>query len=132
LAVGAAIGYPVGTYTASHPSNPFVNGPWPLNPYKPPFGYPAPVYPTPTISRPYCQPAPRAIPFDLVPAMPRTRSQPERDGCDKQYADDQQVCFRIADSQMRGACFAHAFDRWASCKAGRNIPYNPWPQFPWD
>ncbi len=45
LAVGGAIGLPIGIYTANQPWNPVVNGPWPVNPFKPPFGYPVPVYP---------------------------------------------------------------------------------------
>ena len=45
LAVGGAIGLPIGVYTANPPWNPVVNGPWPVNPFKPPFGYPVPVYP---------------------------------------------------------------------------------------
>lgn len=76
-AVGAAAIYGstyVGKYTANHPSNPFVNGPWPLNPFKPPLGYPVPVYPAPTTasptSQPYCKPVPRAIPFYRTPTIP--------------------------------------------------------------
>lgn len=67
---GYAIGYYPGQWTANHPSNPFVNGPWN------PWGTPAPMLPpfpiTPPnsspASRPYCQPAPRAVPYPNWPA----------------------------------------------------------------
>jgi len=133
---GYAIGYYPGQWTANHPSNPFVRGPWN------PFGNPYPASPRvpPSIVRPptgtVCQVRPRAIPWTRSPSIPfdddPNDDDPDDRGCDRQLQEDQAVCGRITNSQMQGACYAHAFDRWASCKAGRNIPYNPWPFYPWD
>ena len=62
--VGAIYGASlIGDYTANHPSNPFVNGPW--NPFGNPHPSVRPLPPTITspTSQPYCKPVPRAIPF---------------------------------------------------------------------
>ncbi len=72
LTVGAAIGLPIGIYTANHPANPFVNGPlnpfpiwdkiWEPNPYP---GTP-PIIPR-TSPGSACQPRPKAIPWTTWP-----------------------------------------------------------------
>jgi RHS repeat-associated protein len=87
----------VGTYTAAHPWNPVVNGPWPVNPFKPPFGYPVPVYPPTTATpRPYCQPGPGAGPFPWSIPFSRVRPipmpTPDRDGCAEEISHCVQLC----------------------------------------
>jgi RHS repeat-associated protein len=129
LAAGAGIGYYPGQALASWPGNPLINGP--LNPFGPPFPMLPPWTPT-TVSGPKCEVRPRPIPWtrDRISPWP---NDPDSDrGCDQQYANDQAVCEGIPDPSMKAACYHHAFDRWASCKAGRNIPYNPWPSYPWE
>lgn len=84
---------------------------------------------------PICQPRPRPIPIPFDRTIPwdgEPNDDPDDRGCGRQYAADQTVCGRIEYSQMRGACYAHARDRYYSCKTGRNIPYNPWPNYPWE
>ncbi len=139
-AIGVGIGLPVGIYTANHPANPFVNGP--LNPFRiwdklwEPTPYPiVPPLRIPTTSTgPACRPAPRAIPWTRSPSIPWSDDPDDGDkrDCDRQLAIDEATCSQIIDRGKQAACYKHAFDRWASCRAGRNIPYNPWPQFPWD
>lgn len=95
-AAGAAAIYGatyVGSYTASHPSNPFVNGP--LNPFGTPYPGVRPLPPTittSTTSRPYCQPVPRSIPFARTPAIPIPRPTPDREGCAQEWADAFEYC----------------------------------------
>lgn len=98
LAIAGA--WQLGNDLANSPYNPIVNGPWPLNPYKPPFGYPIPVFPpaitSTSTARPYCQPVPKAIPFYRTPTIPWPTTLPDRDGC----ADETQGCSaRCAASQ---------------------------------
>lgn len=65
LVIGGAIGLPIGNYTANHPSNPFVYGPW--NPYgtPPPMipAFPIPASSTTTTAGPVCQPMPPPMPW---------------------------------------------------------------------
>jgi RHS repeat-associated protein len=84
LALGVGIGYYPGQWTANHPSNPFVNGPWPFNPFKPPFGYPVPVYPTPTVCQIRPRPIPWTIPYER--SIPIPRPTPDEDDCYSQCA----------------------------------------------
>lgn len=103
LAAGATIGYPIGTYTASHPSNPFVKGP--LNPFGNPYPItpplPTTLRPPTTLGGPVCRPAPRTIP------IPWTRSRvnpfpidpPDRSGCPEEISACHQMCVNNATDQ---------------------------------
>jgi hypothetical protein len=75
---------------------------------------------------------PRAIPWTRSPSIPWSDpDEPDDRGCEAQLAVDELICNRISNPSDRAACYAHAFDRYASCLAGRNIPHNPWPGYPW-
>ncbi|MBP9663045.1 MAG: RHS repeat protein [Pyrinomonadaceae bacterium] len=83
----------VGTWSANHPLNPYVNGPWPINPWKPPLGYPIPqIRPPVTVSGPTCQPVPRTFPWfrDRTDTWPNP--DPDRDGCAEERSACVQLC----------------------------------------
>jgi len=104
-ATGAAAIYgaaKLGEYTASHPSNPFVNGP--LNPFGNPYPGSRPFPPisvSPT-SQPYCMPVPRAIPFYRTPTLPWPEPNPDREGCAEEISQCYQLCAKAQfDPDMR-------------------------------
>ena len=112
LGAGVAIGYYPGQWTANSPYNPFVRGPWPLNPYKPPFGYPEPVYPTPISQpQPYCQPGPRAIPFPQGYPFPYTiplgPTNPPRDP--EKEEECYQRCQHLISASLDGSAYRKCY-----------------------
>ncbi|MGH9949384.1 MAG: RHS repeat domain-containing protein [Pyrinomonadaceae bacterium] len=116
-AVGAALIYGasyVGAATASHPSNPFVNGPLNPFPYLDNLPYPIgnPFVPSQplTPARPYCLPTSRIIPFPTPKSGPLIPPPPTKppDGRDTQCKNALADCLASAggDFITQGKCAA--------------------------
>lgn len=117
---GVAIGYYPGQWTANHPSNPFVNGPW--NPWGtpapmlPPF--PIPNNPPQTTSGPVCQPLPKAVPWNRDRTIPWPDPNPERSGCAEEWARAYEWCAEnIGRRDQRGG--TGGYTDLQSCARGR-------------
>ena len=89
VAVGGAaiyMSWQFGEEIARHPSNP-LSRPW-VSPdvIRPPL--------IPPISQPYCQPAPRAIPWYRDRTIPWPDPNPDRSGCAEEISECVQLCSR--------------------------------------
>jgi hypothetical protein len=62
-----------------------------------------------------------AHPRPLPLAGRNCKSKPTEEDCDEMYETDLETCRKLKSR----SCYAQAAERWAACKAGRQIP--PFP-----
>lgn len=122
VGAGAIYGaWKLGDYVARHPSNP-LSKPWV-----------SPDIIRPPVSRPYCEPIrrplpwtiplPRAIPFERSEPVPRPTPDEDDERCLPQFEADNAICKSLPDPGQRARCYASATDRYGSCLARR--PFMP-------